>query len=64
MDLSKDTLQVHPIDQQAPKYGDDGRTYIAGRWGAGYTLRLTNQSTRCLTAVVAVDGLSVREVAN
>ena len=61
---SRDTLHVHAIDQQAIKHGDDRRTYIAGRCGANYAFQLTYQSTPCLVAVVAVDGPSVREVAN
>src|ERR1035438_763734 len=59
MQLSNYTLQVLVFGQQAREYGYDGRTYIIGRSGADYTLRITNRSQRRVKAVVAVDGLSV-----
>jgi hypothetical protein len=59
MQLASYALQVMIAGKPAREYGHDGRTFIAGREGADYSVRLTNRSSRRVKAVVAVDGLSV-----
>jgi hypothetical protein len=43
----------------APTYMHDGDTYLLGRLGARYTLRVANHSGRRIEAVVSVDGRDV-----
>jgi len=42
-----------------PTYMHDGSTYLLGRLGARYTLRVANHSERRIEAVVSVDGRDV-----
>jgi hypothetical protein len=42
-----------------PTYTHDGDTYVLGRLGARYTLRVANHSGRRIEAVVSVDGRDV-----
>ena len=41
------------------EYAHGGDTFVAGKKGAGYALRITNDSDKRVCAVVTVDGLSV-----
>jgi hypothetical protein len=43
----------------APTYTYDGQTYLLGRLGARYTLRVANPSGRRIEAVVSIDGRDV-----
>lgn len=59
MQLDQYALTVLIAGKPAKEYGHEGRTFIAGRNGSDYTIRLTNKSPRRVKAVVTVDGLSV-----
>jgi hypothetical protein len=57
------TVDVAVIDratgQRIPAWNYHGRSYIAGAPGAGYSVRVTNQSGARVLAVVSVDGVNV-----
>ena len=44
-----------------PEYGHNGLTFVEGRKGQPYTIKLHNNSAHRVLAVVSVDGLSVTE---
>ena len=51
--VDRDTGQVLEVYQHA------GRSYIAGRPGARYAIRITNRSSARVLAVTAVDGINI-----
>ena len=42
-----------------PTFGADGATWVEGRYGEAYSVRVTNRSNRRVEAVVSVDGRDV-----
>src|SRR5215213_189092 len=52
-------LEVLVDGQPAPTFFHNGESYVMGRMGERYTLRVWNRSDRRIEAVVAVDGRDV-----
>lgn len=52
-------LQVLVDGRQAPTYFHGGETFVLGRSGERYTIRIVNHSGRRIEAVVSVDGRDV-----
>jgi hypothetical protein len=53
------TVQVMVNGRPVKQYQHDGRTYIEGKHGTEYTIRVHNNNSTRVCAVVSVDGLDV-----
>jgi hypothetical protein len=58
MQLGSYALNVLVNGRPCREYGYDGRTYVVGRLGADFTVRLSNRTAYRAKAVLAIDGLS------
>lgn len=52
-------LQLLVNGKPVPTYGHDGRTFVEGREGTNFSLRVKNNTARRIEAAVSVDGRSV-----
>ncbi|MDJ0761643.1 MAG: hypothetical protein QNJ97_01535 [Myxococcota bacterium] len=53
------SFQVESQGRALPTYTHRGRTYVEGRWGETYDIRVVNHTGRRVEAVVTVDGRNV-----
>jgi hypothetical protein len=63
MTVAPPAVRMHVVDrdtgQMLALYQHEGRSYVAGRPGARYAIRLANQTGRRVLVVVSVDGVNV-----
>lgn len=61
MEAKHVTLEVRVHGRTVQEYRHNGKTYIEGRKGSDFTLRVRNRGNRRVLAVISVDGLSIMD---